>query len=142
MKRLFIILIILTVFSSRAVWAEDKAKTSATPSSNAGGGMTYSPTEGWVKTDAQHMQVGTDALVYQNQKQAIADAIKKNREKMAQEKLEADTKEKLWLEAKKKDLEIEADQKKTAAENETKKKAPSTVQKRKMPSNKSRVLVS
>ena len=45
--------------------------------------MTYSPTEGWVKTDSQHMKVGTDSLVYENQKQAIADAVKQNREKMA-----------------------------------------------------------
>lgn len=88
------------IFSSSGLQAEEETKK--TPqvfkNSQATGGMTYSPTQGWVKTSDQ-INVGTDALVYENQKKIIAAAVKKNREKMAKEKAEAAAKAKAEKEA-------------------------------------------
>ena len=126
------------IFSGPSVWAEEKAKTTA--SSSGGGGMTYSPAEGWVKTDSQHMKVGTDALTYQGKKQAIAEGVKKNAEKIAAAKTEAEMKEKLWKESKTAEAQKSSAQVQTAEPASGNKKS-TAIQKSKMPSSKSRVLV-
>lgn len=96
-KIVFYLPLIAAVFCAAGVQAEEETKK--TPqSSKASGGMTYSPTQGWVKTSEQ-MQVGTDALVYDNQKKIIAAAVKQNREKIAREKAAAAEKEKAAKEA-------------------------------------------
>ncbi len=139
MKRI-LILIVLMLAAVPVLRAEEQKKAD-TPfaSGSAKGGMTYSASQGWVKSDAANagFNTGTDSMTYSNKKKAEEEAKKKNEEieKKVQAEIEA------WRESKKKQADAmaappPAEKKEEPAADEEEKP------KKKKKSGKTRVLVS
>lgn len=82
--------------------AEPKAATSSSPFGGpAHGGMTYSPTEGWIKTGKNQVKAGTDDLVYANKQAAQEEARKKMADDLAKMNELKAAKEKAWEDVRK-----------------------------------------
>lgn len=99
-KFAFLILAAMLAASPKA-WAEETEKPKVL-SGPASGGMTYSPTEGWVKTNANQMRVGTDTLTYSAKQKAAKEAEAQRVKEWARKTAEEEAKEKVWQETLKK----------------------------------------
>lgn len=123
MKRIFILTLVLLTFAMPAR-AEDKKDAL---SGSGKGGMTYSPTEGWIKTGSGQMKVGTDSMEFFKRKKMEEDAAKQRAEFEAKKKIDEAAAAKLKSEQDAKlakaDAIIKANEQAKATKEKTKQKA-------------------
>jgi hypothetical protein len=101
--------IVVLFLAAPAVYAEDanktdmkkESKTNSPFSGPARGGMTYSPTQGWIKTSEQQVKSGTDYLVYGNKKAAQEENRKKREQELERLKALKAARDKAWEDAQK-----------------------------------------
>lgn len=123
MKHILILTLALLVLSA-PVQAEDKKDSL---SGSGRGGMTYSPTEGWIKTGSGQMKVGTDSMEFFKKKKMEEDAQKQRAEFEAKKKADEEAAVKLKAEQDAKlakaDAIIKANEEAKATKEKTKQKA-------------------